>query len=89
MSTVRLSRSIASRQASAVNTVGWSGFDVSARKHSRQPPPAGASPTYNTRLGKSSKNTRGLISFSARAEMIPKTISRNVWLAVGTASIMM
>ncbi len=45
MSTVRLSRSIASRQVSEVNTVGWSGLEVSARKHSRHPPPAGASPT--------------------------------------------
>ncbi len=70
-STVRFSLLMASRPAAAVKTVGSSGFDVSARNTSRQPPVVGASPMYRIWLGKSSKNTRGLISFSARAVMTP------------------
>ena len=76
-STVRFSRLITSCPEAAVNTVGSSGFIVSARNTWRQPPPLRASPMYRMRLGKSSKKMRGLISFSARAEMTPYTISRN------------
>jgi hypothetical protein len=43
--------------------------------------------TYSTRFGKFVKNTRGLMSLSAPEATMLKVISRNDWLASGSATM--